>query len=150
MFDVAAYALLKRGVITAGGETPLVVSCVDARIENGQLVLVFSDGTERVAGAIPTIDDNTISDTTTWSSGKIVSYVDETVANAEFGVDEDAVAAISKTTTESLLAELMPSQILGSANTADLIIGGAADFDEADVLVGGDKVSVTFVSEGDA
>lgn len=53
MIDVAAYALLKRGITTAGTSTP-GVTIMDAKIENGELILIMTDGTTINAGALPT------------------------------------------------------------------------------------------------
>lgn len=77
MIDVAAYALLKRGITTAGSTAPIV----DAKIENGELILIMSDGNIINAGKLPTgnIDDTVISPDSTWSSEKVVNYVDDKI-----------------------------------------------------------------------
>lgn len=78
MIDVAAYALLKRGITTADSTTP-GVSITDAKIENGELILIMSDGNIINAGKLPAgdIDDTVISPDSTWSSEKVVNYVDD-------------------------------------------------------------------------
>jgi hypothetical protein len=80
MIDVAAYALLKRGITTAGSTTP-GVSIADAKIENGELILIMSDGNIINAGKLPTgdINDTIVSPDSTWSSEKVVIYVDDKI-----------------------------------------------------------------------
>ena len=79
MLDVAAYALLKRGITTAGTTTGATIT--DARIEDGHLILIMSDGTTIDAGVLPTgtINNDNISNDTTWSSARIVEYIEETL-----------------------------------------------------------------------
>lgn len=134
MFDVAAYSLLKRGVEVAGGASGSVI--VDARIENGELILITEDGKEINCGALPTggvqIDDANISTETTWSSARIVEYRDE--------INEQQMRVIALDVTEKALSEFVPELIIGgNAETAlSYIVGGGASFNEDDTLEGMD------------
>lgn len=83
MIDVAAYALLKRGITTAGSTTP-GVGIADAKIENGELILIMTDGTTINAGKLPT-----------------------------GGLDEEEVRAIAHEVTTEQLTEFVPQHIVG-------------------------------------
>ena len=134
MLDVAAYALLKRGITTAGGTTGATIT--DARIEDGHLILIMSDGTTIDAGALPTgnaaIDDSVVSTETTWSSARIEEYHTTHV--------EVRAAEIALEVAERALSEFVPELISGGTaeNGIQLIEGGGAAFDEKDVLYGMD------------
>lgn len=134
MIDVAAYALLKRGIATSGATSNQIS---DAKIENGHLILILNDGSTIDCGALPTIeiDDTTISPETTWSSEQIVRYhTENTVPGA---LDEAKVREIALEVAEDAISEMMPSTIIGGA-AIDLINGGVADFEEPDILYGMD------------
>ena len=131
MIDVAAYALLKRGITTAGTGTGATIT--DAKIENGELILIMSDGTTVNAGKLPTgnIDDSIVSTETTWSSEKIVEHTN---------LNEKRIAEIALEVTERALSEFVPDLITGG-NAIDSIAyieGGAAADNEDDVLYGMD------------
>ena len=132
MIDVAAYALLKRGITTAGTGTGATIT--DAKIENGELILIMSDGTTVNAGKLPTggIDDSIVSTETTWSSAKIEEYHNSHV--------ETRAAEIAQEVAERALSEFVPELINGGSaeNGIELIEGGGATFDEDDVLYGMD------------
>lgn len=132
MIDVAAYALLKRGITTAGTGTGATIT--DAKIENGELILIMSDGTTVNAGKLPTggIDDSIVSTETTWSSAKIEEYHNSHV--------EIRAAQIAQEVAERALSEFVPELINGgnAENGIELIEGGGASFDEDDVLYGMD------------
>lgn len=83
MLDIAAYALLKRGIMNAGTSTP-GVTIMDAKIENGELILIMTDGTVINAGALP--------------------------AN---GVSEEEVRTIAQKVTNEILVEYTPKHITG-------------------------------------
>ena len=83
MLDIAAYALLKRGITTAGTSTP-GVTIMDAKIENGELILIMTDGTVINAGALP-----------------------------ENGVNEEEVRAIAQKVTNENLVYYAPKHIIG-------------------------------------
>lgn len=121
MIDVAAYALLKRGITTAGSTTP-GVGIVDAKIENGHLILIMSDGSTIDAGALPAagIDDATTSTDTTWSSAQIVKYHEENVSK----FDEARTTEIAQEVVKRALDEFVPK----------LIIGGSAESTYENVL----------------
>ena len=109
MIDVAAYALLKRGISTAGSTTPGVI-ITDAKIENGHLILIMSDGTTIDTGLLPTgagIDDSVVSTETTWSSNKIQEYHNAHV--------EIRAAEIAQEVAERVLNESMPELITGGS-----------------------------------
>ena len=131
MIDVAAYALLKRGISTAGTGTGATIT--DAKIENGELILIMSDGTTVNAGKLPTggIDDSIVSTETTWSSAKIVEHAT---------LNEERIAEIALEVTERALSEFVPELITGgnAANSIEFIEGGGAFFNEDDVLYGMD------------
>lgn len=131
MIDVAAYALLKRGITTAGTGTGATIT--DAKIENGELILIMSDGTTVNAGKLPTggIDDSIVSTETTWSSEKIVEHT---------ALNEERIAEIALDVTERALSEFVPELITGgnAANTIEFIEGGSAFYNEDDVLYGMD------------
>jgi hypothetical protein len=132
MIDVAAYALLKRGITTAGTGTGTTIT--DAKIENGELILIMSDGTTVNAGKLPTgagIDDSIVSTETTWSSEKIVEHT---------ALNEERIAEIALDVTERALSEFVPELITGgnAANTIEFIEGGSAFYNEDDVLYGMD------------
>lgn len=144
MIDVAAYALLKRGITTAGTGTGATIT--DAKIENGELILIMSDGTTVNAGKLPTgnIDDSIVSTETTWSSAKIVEHTT---------LNEERIAEIALEVTERALSEFVPDLITGG-NAIDSIAyieGGAAADNEDDVLYGMDAdeepVGVDFIFE---
>lgn len=144
MIDVAAYALLKRGITTAGSTTPIV----DAKIENGHLILIMGDGSTIDVGPLPTgagIDDSVISTETTWSSAKIEEYHTSHV--------ETRAAEIAQEVTERALSEFVPELITGGTakNTIEYIEGGSAANTESNVLYGMDAdeepVGVEFVWE---
>ena len=80
MIDVAAYALLKRGITTSGATTNQIAG---ATIRDGHLILILSTGEEVDCGALPTaeINDNLISENTTWSSAQIAEYHSENMPN---------------------------------------------------------------------
>ena len=131
MIDVAAYALLKRGITTAGTGTGATIT--DAKIENGELILIMSDGTTVNAGKLPAggIDDSVVSTETTWSSAKIVEHTT---------LNEERIAEIALEVTERALSEFVPDLIIGG-NAIDSIAyieGGAAADNEDDVLYGMD------------
>ena len=133
MIDVAAYALLKRGITTAGTGTGATIT--DAKIENGELILIMSDGTTINAGKLPTgagIDDSVVSTETTWSSAKIEEYHNSHV--------EIRAAEIAQEVAERALSEFVPELINGGSaeNGIELIEGGSASFDEDDILYGMD------------
>ena len=132
MIDVAAYALLKRGITTAGTGTGTTIT--DAKIENGELILIMSDGTTVNAGKLPTggIDDSIVSTETTWSSAKIEEYHTSHV--------EVRAAEIAQEVAERALSEFVPELISGgnAENAIEFIEGGSAAFDEDDVLYGMD------------
>ena len=109
MIDVAAYALLKRGITAAGSTTPIV----DAKIENGHLILIMSDGNIIDAGALPAagIDDATTSTDTTWSSAQIVKYHEENVSKP----DEARTAEIAQEVVKRALDEFVPKFIVGGS-----------------------------------
>lgn len=121
MIDVAAYALLKRGITTAGSTTP-GVGIADAKIENGHLILIMSDGSTIDAGALPAagIDDATTSTDTTWSSAQIVKYHEENVSK----FDEVRTTEIAQEVVKRALDEYVPK----------LIIGGSAESTYENVL----------------
>ena len=131
MIDVAAYALLKRGITTAGTGTGATIT--DAKIENGELILIMSDGTTVNAGKLPTggIDDSIVSTETTGSSEKIVEYT---------ALNEERIAEIALDVTERALSEFVPELITGgnATNSIEFIEGGSAFYDEDDVLYGMD------------
>ena len=131
MIDVAAYALLKRGITTAGTGTGATIT--DAKIENGELILVMSDGTTVNAGKLPTggIDDSIVSTETTWSSEKIVEHT---------ALNEERIAEIALEVTERALSEFVPDLITGgnATNSIEFIEGGSAFYNEDDVLYGMD------------
>lgn len=131
MIDVAAYALLKRGITTAGTGTGATIT--DAKIENGELILIMSDGTTVNAGKLPAgnIDDSIVSTETTWSSEKIVEHA---------ALNEERIAEIALDVTERALSKFVPELITGgnAANTIEFIEGGSAFYDEDDVLYGMD------------
>ena len=132
MIDVAAYALLKRGISTAGTGTGATIT--DAKIENGELILIMSDGTTVNAGKLPTgagIDDSIVSTETTWSSEKIVEHTT---------LNEDRIAEIALEVTERALSEFVPEFIVGGSALESIayIKGGAASNDEEDILYGMD------------
>ena len=56
------------------------------KIENGHLILILSDGSTIDCGALPAagIDDATTSPDTTWSSNKIVDYVENNVIPPQY------------------------------------------------------------------
>ena len=141
MLDVAAYALLKRGIPNAGA------TVVNAYIENGQLILVMSDGTTINAGAVTAIDDTKISTETTWSSAHIEEYHNTHV--------ETRAAEIALEVTERALSEFVPELINGGTaeNNIQLIEGGDAASKEKDILHGMDAdkepVGVKFNFEED-
>ena len=83
MIDVAAYALLKRGISTSGVSSSQIT---DAKIENEHLILILSDGSTIDCGTLPAagIDDATTSPDTTWSSNKIVDYVENNVIPPQY------------------------------------------------------------------
>ena len=112
MIDVAAYALLKRGITTAGSTTP-GVGIADAKIENGHLILIMSDGSTIDAGALPAagIDDATTSTDTTWSSAQIVKYHEENVSK----LDEARTAEIAQEVVKRALDEFVPKFIVGGS-----------------------------------
>ena len=112
MIDVAAYALLKRGITTAGSTTP-GVGIVDAKIENGHLILIMSDGSTIDAGALPAagIDDATTSTDTTWSSAQIVKYHEENVSK----FDEARTTEIAQEVVKRALDEYVPKFIIGGS-----------------------------------
>lgn len=83
MIDVAAYALLKRGITTAGTSTP-GVTIMDAKIENGELILIMTDGSTINAGALPT-----------------------------GGVSEEEVRVIAHEVTNEILVDYVPQHIVG-------------------------------------
>lgn len=83
MIDVAAYALLKRGITSAGTSTP-GVTIMDAKIENGELILIMTDGTTINAGKLPT-----------------------------GGLNEEEVRAIAQEITAEQLAGFVPQHIIG-------------------------------------
>lgn len=147
MIDVAAYALLKRGITAAGSTTP-GVSITDAKIENGHLILIMSDGSTIDAGALPAagIDDTTTSTDTTWSSAQIVKYHEENISK----LDEVRAAEIAQEVVERALSEFVPEFIVGgSAESAyEYIEGGAAANAEKDVLYSmdadGEPIGVKF------
>lgn len=130
MIDVAAYALLKRGISTAGTGTGATIT--DAKIENGELILIMSDGTTVNAGKLPAgIDDSIVSTETTWSSEKIVEHT---------ALNEQRIAEIALEVTGRALSEFVPDLITGG-NAIDSIAyieGGAAADNEDDVLYGMD------------
>lgn len=134
MLDVAAYALLKRGITTAGGTTGATIT--DARIEDGHLILIMSDGTIIDAGALPTgnaaIDDTSVSTETTWSSARIEEYHTAHV--------ETRATEIAKDIVERALSEFVPELITGGAAEYDieLVNGGIAASEERDTLYGMD------------
>ena len=76
MIDVAAYALLKRGITTSGATTNQITS---AEMRDGHLILILSNGEELDCGILPTaeIKDDSISENTTWSSAQIAEYHNE-------------------------------------------------------------------------
>lgn len=131
MIDVAAYALLKRGITTAGTGTGATIT--DAKIENGELILIMSDGTTVNAGKLPAggIDDSVVSTETTWSSAKIVEHTN---------LNEKRIAEIALEVTERALSEFVPDLITGgnAIDTIAYIEGGAAADNEDDVLYGMD------------
>lgn len=131
MIDVAAYALLKRGITTAGTGTGATIT--DAKIENGELILIMSDGTTVNAGKLPTggIDDSIVSTETTWSSEKIVEHT---------ALNEERIAEIALDVTERALSEFVPELITGgnATNSIEFIEGGSAFYNEDDVLYGMD------------
>ena len=129
MIDVAAYALLKRGITTAGGATGATI--VDARIEDGNLILIMSDGTIINAGVLPTvaIDDTITSTKTTWSSARIEEYHNTHV--------EQRAAEIALEVTERALSEFVP-ELINGGNSIEIISGGASDEQETDILYGMD------------
>lgn len=131
MIDVAAYALLKRGITTAGTGTGATIT--DAKIENGELILIMSDGTTVNAGKLPTggIDDSVVSTETTWSSAKIVEHTT---------LNEERIAEIALDVTERALSEFVPELITGgnATNSIEFIEGGSAFYNEDDVLYGMD------------
>ena len=131
MIDVAAYALLKRGITTAGTGTGATIT--DAKIENGELILIMSDGTTVNAGKLPTgnIDDSIVSTETTWSSEKIVEHT---------ALNEERIAEIALEVTERALSEFVPDLITGgnATNSIEFIEGGSAFYNEDDVLYGMD------------
>ena len=131
MIDVAAYALLKRGITTAGTGTGATIT--DAKIENGELILIMSDGTTVNAGKLPTggIDDSIVSTKTTWSSEKIVEHT---------ALNEERIAEIALDVTERALSEFVPELITGgnATNSIEFIEGGSAFYNEDDVLYGMD------------
>lgn len=134
MIDVAAYALLKRGITAAGSTTP-GVGITDAKIENGHLILIMSDGSTIDAGLLPTgagIDDSVVSTETTWSSAKIEEYHTQHV--------EIRAAEIAQEVAERALSEFVPELISGGTaeNTIEYIEGGSAADVEPDVLYGMD------------
>ena len=94
MIDIAAYALLKRGISTSGATTSQIV---DAEIRDGHLILILDNGSEIDCGALPAagIDDETITSSTTWSSEKITQYHEEN------SYDEEEIRTIIKETTDS-------------------------------------------------
>ena len=131
MIDVAAYALLKRGITTAGTGTGATIT--DAKIENGELILIMSDGTTVNAGKLPAggIDDSIVSTETTWSSEKIVEHT---------ALNEERIAEIALEVTERALSEFVPDLITGgnATNSIEFIEGGSAFYNEDDVLYGMD------------
>ena len=131
MIDVAAYALLKRGITTAGTGTGATIT--DAKIENGELILIMSDGTTVNAGKLPAgnIDDSIVSTETTWSSEKIVEHT---------ALNEERIAEIALDVTERALSEFVPELITGgnATNSIEFIEGGSAFYNEDDVLYGMD------------
>lgn len=80
MIDVAAYALLKRGISTSGTTSSEIA---DAKIENGHLILVLKDGSTIDCGALPAagIDDESVSTDTTWSSARIEEAIEAKTYN---------------------------------------------------------------------
>lgn len=132
MIDVAAYALLKRGITTAGSTTGTTIA--DAKIENGHLILIMSDDSTIDVGLLPTgagIDDSVVSTETTWSSAKIVEHTN---------LNEERIAEIALEVTERALSEFVPDLITGgnAVESIAFIEGGAAADNEDDVLYGMD------------
>lgn len=82
MIDIAAYALLKRGITTAGAITGATI--VDARIEDGELILIMSDNSIINAGKLPTS-----------------------------GLTEEQVRVIAQEITEETLVDFVPQHIVG-------------------------------------
>lgn len=146
MIDVAAYALLKRGISTSGATSNTIA---DARIENGHLLLILTDGTTIDCGALPAagIDDATVSSETTWSSEQIVRY-----HTAGGGLSESEVRAIALEVAEDAISELMPSTIIGG-EPISYINGGEANSEETDIIYGMDAdeepVGVDITLEGE-
>lgn len=134
MLDVAAYALLKRGITAAGSATGATIA--DARIEDGHLILIMSDGTTIDAGALPVgsaaIDDSVVSTETTWSSARIEEYHTTHV--------ETRAAEIALEVAERALSEFVPEFIYGGGASMEieLIDGGIAAFNEKDTIYGMD------------